>query len=189
MWAGWAYNVKHHKQLEYYHNYEWDKCSYFVFHARIHQQWLSYDDAIKPESLKWQHMIKTRIDENGRVCTKCKEYKLWDYFARTKWTTTRRTPDCLECRKQAKIEYRERTGRIKDREYKQKTRILQIGEKISFMEVVYIDWLPRDEIWEVVDKKKMQWYRIKSLLTGYYKTLDTTEWNINYKKYYKNPLF
>lgn len=150
---------------------------------------MSYDDAIKPESLEWKHMIKTRIDENGRVCTKCEEYKLWDCFARTKWTTTRRTPDCLECRRKAKIEYRERTKYKKDREYKQRTRKLEIGEKLSFMEVVYIDWMPRDEIWEVVDKKKMQWYRIKSLLTGYYKTLDTTEWNINYKKYYKNPLF
>ena len=110
MTAWWPHHIKHHKQLEFYHNYVWDKCSYSVFFARIHQQWLSYEEAIKPETLKWKHNIKTKYDEEWRVCVKCLEYKTRDKFHKNRVWLHNRTSDCINCRNKAKREYRKRTN-------------------------------------------------------------------------------
>lgn len=49
--------------------------------------------------------ITTHTDENGRVCTKCKEYKLWDNFSRCSATVSWYTPNCKQCRKETKTKY------------------------------------------------------------------------------------
>ena len=68
---------------------------------------------------------KTEVRENGRICTVCGIFKLRDEFARTKVTTTRRTPNCKACRNLAKQKARAE-GRTNDKQYKQKIRRLEI---------------------------------------------------------------
>lgn len=175
MTSWWPNNIKHHKQLEYYHSYIWDKPSYSVFFARIHQQWLPYEEAIKTETLKWKHLIKTKIDENWRICTNCLKYKPRNEFSRTKIWLTKRTPDCLECRNKRKREYRERTQYKKDHEYKTKHRKLDIWTIIIMEKERYIDWIPREDRYEVIKYKFKQWYMIRSLIDWIYKWIDLND--------------
>ena len=49
-----------------------------------------------------------------------------------------------------KKSYREKNWYAKDKEYKQRTRKLEIWSYIAFLNPVYIDWAPRENVWEVV---------------------------------------
>lgn len=182
--AWWAHNLKYKDLNSYRHNYEWEKCKITVFMARVRIYGKTKEEAILPV-LYIGVKPKNRCDDNGRVCNDCWEYKTWDMFSRMKTGYNHRSPNCLECRNKKKREYRAKTNRAKDREYKQRTRKLAIWDRVSFMEVVYKDWLPREEVWIVKDKKPMQAYTIQSELTELYGRLDTVEWNPNYKKFYK----
>lgn len=164
--------IKHHKILEYYKNYDNEKVSYSVYFARIKQQWMKKENAIKIQQLKWKHMIKTKISKDWRICTKCLQYKERKYFSKTKNTLTRYTSDCLECRRKAKQLYREKTKYNKDHEYKKKRRSIKLWTIICMDTPVYIDWIPREDKREVIDYKYKKWYMIKSLLTWYYKWID-----------------
>ena len=41
--------------------------------------------------------LKTKVDKNGRVCTKCEEYKTWDNFSNSKKTVTGKASSCKVC--------------------------------------------------------------------------------------------
>lgn len=179
--------IKHHKQLEFYHNYVWDKCSYSAFFARIHQQWLSYEEAIKPETLKWKHNIKTKYDEEWRVCVKCLEYKTRDKFHKNRVWLHNRTSDCINCRNKAKREYRKRTNYQKDHEYKKRRRTLEIWTIIVMEKERYIDWLPREDKYIVEKYEFKKWYMIKSLIDWIYKWIDLND-NWTRPRFYFNNL-
>ena len=186
MTAWWAYHIKRKEQLNYYHSYVWDKCSYPVFFARIHKHWYSYEEAINPESMKWKHMIKTEIKEDWRVCTKCLVFKPRNKFSKTKSTTTRRSADCLECRRKRKQEYRKKTNYNKDHEYKKIRRKLEIWTIITMEKERYIDWLPREDKWIVEKYEFKKWYLIKSLIDWIYKRIDLWD-NGTRPKFFLNP--
>lgn len=66
---------------------------------------------IQPRTPK---QFKTKIDDIGRVCTKCNEYKTWENFGetKTKKIITGRTSSCKQCKK----EKRKAIGRDTTRE-------------------------------------------------------------------------
>lgn len=161
--------------VDFYHNYTKEKVSYSVYFARIKQQWLSKEDAIKIQQLKGKHMIKTLIDLDWRVCTVCMEYKTWDKFSKTKTTSTSRTPNCLECRDKLKKKYRLETNYEQDREYKKKCRTLEIGTLIAMTTPRIIDWFPREDIREVIKYEYKKWYMIQSKVDWIYKRIDMND--------------
>ena len=76
----------------------------------------------------------------------------------------------------------------KDKERKIKTRTFETGQKIAFLKPIYIDWLPREDQWEVIGYRYKKGYILKSLHTGetkymtrynQYKDINTT-----YKDHY-----
>lgn len=176
-------NVKRPELVDFYHSYDKEKVSYSVYFARVKQQWMSKEEAIKIKQLKWKHMIKTLIDLDWRVCTHCMQYKTWDKFSKTKSTTTWRTPNCLECRQKLKKIYREATNYEKDREYKKKVRKLEIGSFIIMEKERYIDWLPREDRREVIKYVYKKWYMIKSTIDWIYRRIDMND-NSNKPKFY-----
>ena len=132
---------------------------------------------------------KTQISEDGRICTKCLVFKernefINDFSNKKTYKSTR----CKECIYKAKQEYRIRTNRAKDKEYREKKRKLEIGQIISFLDPIYIDWRPREDKRQVIDYKYKKWYKITSLLKRETKRLDTNDnhnKNINCKRFYK----
>jgi len=132
---------------------------------------------------------KTQISDDGRVCTKCLKFKLWkSYVNDYNNKKTHHSTKCKLCINKAKLDYRLRTNRAKDKEYKNKTRKLEVGQIISFLEPIYINWDPREDKQEVIDYKYNRWYTIKSLLTGETSRLDTNDnqsKNPNCKRFYK----
>ena len=45
-----------------------------------------------------ENQFKTQIDDHGRVCTKCLEYKLWDNFFASNKTATKKQSECKKCK-------------------------------------------------------------------------------------------
>lgn len=41
--------------------------------------------------------LKTKVDKEGRVCTKCEEYKTWDNYSNSKKTVTGKASSCKKC--------------------------------------------------------------------------------------------
>lgn len=173
-------NLKYKEANEYYHNYTWNKVCYENF-IRKTKRWLSFDVAI----IKKPREIKTRYDENGRVCTVCWKYKERENFWRLRNWFMKKDSKCYQCKNKKHKEYRIKTKWEIDKKYREKKRKLKIWEQISFWEIIYIDWLPREEIWVVKDKKPMQAYKLQSIYSGLWTNLDTVEGNTNYKKFYK----
>lgn len=58
---------------------------------------------------------KTRVDENGRVCTKCGKYKLWEEFHKGKGANGY-TPQCKQCVKEKDAQRHKEKQKIKDLE-------------------------------------------------------------------------
>lgn len=172
--AGGDHNVKYPDLVHWYRSYEGAKCSYWVFYGRVVRYWYPKEKAISPITLLRDNN-KTEVRENGRICTVCGVFKLRDEFARTKATTTGRTSNCKACRNEMKKSYREKNWYAKDKEYKQKTRKLEIWNYIAFLNPVYIDWAPRENVREVVGYQFKKGYQLKSVHTGACRTLDTND--------------
>ena len=170
---GGDYNVKHPELLSWYRSFEGEKCSYSVFFGRVVRYWYPKEKAISLTTLL-RNNNKTEVRENGRICTVCWQFKFRDEFARTKKTTTGRTPNCKECRNAAKKRARVE-GRTNDREYKLRTRKLEIWSYIAFLHPVYINWAPRENVREVVGYQFKKGYQLKSVHTGACRTLDTND--------------
>lgn len=77
--------------------------------VRLYESGMSYRAIAKQygvsKSLIWKriHMIVTkrsspaRWSEDGRVCTKCGEWKVWEDYPLDKQRTTNRNPKCKAC--------------------------------------------------------------------------------------------
>jgi len=48
--------------------------------------------------MKNSNKFLTRIDDKGRVCTKCDVYKTWDNYVKAAKTQTGRASECKECK-------------------------------------------------------------------------------------------
>ena len=168
-------NLKYVEMNSFYNDFEWDKCNYWCYFRRVKKQWLSFDKAISPEKLKKWPQSKTKVDDNGRECTKCLEYKEWDFFNKNNAWPNRKQNICKECQKKAKKEYRERTGGLKDKEYRKKKRILEIWSDIAFTKAVYIDWMPREDVYTIIKYVFHKWYLLQSKRTKEYRRLDTND--------------
>lgn len=130
--------------------------------------------------------FKTSIDDEGRICTECKEYKIRSKFSRTTLTTTKRTPNCKECRNKRKAIYRQNNNRITDILYKEKTRKLSVWTIISFPSEEIkdiIDW-NKDQQWKVIGYVNRKWHRLESTLNGNKRRLNTSlaKFRIQHKK-------
>ena len=163
-----TYALKHKELYERYENQQEPKTKWNYFANRVLRYWMSKEYAIQDKNLLWEARRKqnwTIIKEDGRVCSKCKQFKLRDEFAKTKNWINGRTSNCKECRNKMKAEYRSRTNYKIDHEYKIKKRNLQIWEQISF----------NDNIREVISYKFHKWYKVKSILTGDERMISTAD--------------
>ncbi len=158
---------------EIFQNIQWDKCCYEHFLKNI-RNWIDIKEAHKVINRN-----KTHIDEDWRVCVKCWEYKIWELYNTDRSNkTTWRQSKCRECAIKDKREYREKTNYLKDKEYKQKKRKLEIWQEIMIID----QWIP--ETYKVVKYKFKKWYMIQSTFTQYYKRIDTND-NKKSIKFYK----
>lgn len=160
------YNLKHKELYEWYNNQPEPKVKRAKFSNRIFQYWYSKEDALK--DVNWMSLKKRTkywiiIKENWRVCSKCKQFKEWNCFARTKEWINWYTCNCKECRNKMKADYRMRTNYTKDHEYKLNKRNLKQWDQIYF----------QDDIREVVSYKMKKWYLVKSILNGAEKRIST----------------
>lgn len=105
-------------------------------------------------------------DDNGRVCSCCKQYKARDQFSvdRSRFNARQRSYDCLECRREKKKAYRLKTWYAKDHEYKYKKRHLEIGDQIYF----------NSEIREVIDHK-YNGYIVRSIIFWNERRISTSD--------------
>ncbi len=181
----WPRNLKHHNLNQFYHEYDWPKIWYSTYLWRVLRYWYDKEIAIqKYIKLIWKSLIKWEVTRDGRNCTKCGEYKLWLHFTKNKEWPKWYDSKCRNCKKILKKEYRDKTNRQKDNEYRKNKRKLEIWKYIHLW-IIQIDWVIQPmEYRKVVDKKKMQSYKLQSMTTWYFCRLDTTEWNPNYKKFY-----
>lgn len=94
---------------------------------------------------------KCIIDDIGRECSKCFEYKKWYSYSRdnSKYAIRWKTSNCKKCRNKIKREYRNNNWYTVDRLYKQLNRTLYIWDIISY----------DNEEYKVVSYKYKQWYK------------------------------
>lgn len=80
---------------------------------------------MKPASAKeyfgLKKILESDFDEDGRVCTACGEYKLWENFNRHTRSTTGRTSQCKQCKKQKR--------RSKGRDYRREKYCAKLHKK------------------------------------------------------------
>lgn len=164
-------NTKHLKYKNLYTRYNQQqepKAKRSIFANRVLRCNITKTEALNPWSLLSFWKLKrfgSIVKENWRVCSKCKQFKLRDEFAKNKTGFNWRTCNCKECRNKAKAEYRLRTKYSKDHEYKRNKRNLHIWEQISF----------NDNIREVISYKFHKWYKVKSILTGDERMISTAD--------------
>ena len=68
-----------------------------------------------------------------------------------------------------------RSDTLKTKNTSKKTRKLEIWSYIAFLNPVYIDWAPRENVWEVVGYQFKKGYQLKSVHTGACRTLNTND--------------
>lgn len=166
MGAWWVHNLKHKELYERYNLQPSPKPKRQIFSARVIRYWYDKDSALTIWNMSWTKKRKTiQYDNNGRVCNKCKQYKCWDEFARSKIWLMQHTSICKICRNKAHQEYRDIGGREKDREYKHRKRYLTEWDQIYF----------NSEIREVQDYKSKKWYRVKSIVNWIERRISTSD--------------
>lgn len=171
----WPNNIKHVDIHTFYHSYQWEKCSYQIYFSRVVRHWYSMQEAIKPWDLRWKHMIKWHIDENGRECSVCKQYKQRSEYNKSKSGIQWYMNLCRQCTIVKKTAYREQTNRAKDRAYKESKRKLQIWQKVALCKPIYVDWYPREVIREVMKYELKNGYLLYSPLLKQYTRLSTSD--------------
>ena len=153
MTAWWVKHLKHIELYKWYKKQPKPKCKRAKFCARVVRYGYDREKALTTANLQSEKMMKrywSEIREGGRVCNKCREYKLRDKFARSKVWVKGYTSICKECRNKKHQEYRMNWGYEKDHEYKRKTRKLKAYEKIVW------NW----EVYSVLGYTYKKWYRI-----------------------------
>lgn len=83
----------------------------------------------------WKRSVWITKDDNGAICTKCWEYKTWEYYAKHPWTKTWRQTSCKDCYNKAQ----------KIRKKERKNKIIPVGIIKTSKQSNYWDW-----IWELV---------------------------------------
>lgn len=164
----WVLNLKYKELYERYNQQPEPKVKRSYFANRVLRCNITKTEALNPWSLLSFWKLKrfgSIVKEDWRVCTKCKQFKLRDEFAKNKTGFNWKTCDCKECRNKAKAEYRKRTNRSWDKKYKEERRHLKIWDQISF----------DDNIREVLSYKFKKWYTVKSILTGAERIIDTND--------------
>lgn len=177
MTAWWTHHIKHPELIERYRSFEWKKTTYRNFLNRVLNQLYEKEKAIIDTCYTGKRKIKWTFDNNWRECTNCKEYKEWKLFAKMKSWIHWRAPNCLECRRDKKRAYREKTNYEKDHEYKERTRKLEIWSIIMITQEAEKDLL---ELWyiqkrKVINYKFKKWYTIQSEQTRKIRTIDTND--------------
>ena len=145
--------MKHIELYQWYKKQPKPKCKRAKFCARVVRYGYDREKALTTDNLQSDKMLKrygSEIWEDGRVCNKCREYKLRDYFARSKVWVNWYTSICKECRNKQHKEYRINWWYEKDHEYKMRKRKLKPYEKIMF------NW----EVYSVIGYTYKKWYRI-----------------------------
>jgi len=175
MW--WANNIKHKELLERYKTQPDPKPKYTTFFGRVLRYWYTKEKAINPKSLLWLHFIKNPYQENWKVCNNCNQFKEWKDYNKNRAIKNWYNGKCRECMIQQKREYRKRTNRQKDKEYRLKTRKLATGDTLQFYDDVEKDLLQycRIQQRQVIWYEYKKWYRIKSLTTWHTDRLNTTQ--------------
>lgn len=181
-------SLKHKELLEWYHDHKAEYSPvYRNFYIRVVRYGMSKEEAMVYVR-DWKWAKKWNTDNNGRECSCCWVYKLRSEYHCSKLWYNKKTSDCIECRTKRKQEYRAKTNRKQDREYKQRKK-LEIGQTIAFTKEVYIDWLPREDQWRVIGYRMKKGYLLESVHTGdqkymsIYKQYGDIKWS--YKEHYK----
>lgn len=154
-------NLKHHELHKYYTEYEWLKAIYPNFINRVVRYGEAKETAIlKYGRIKCPNRLKSRVDDNGRVCTKCNKYKIWTEYSRSVTGCKGRTNDCKSCRNKHRQEYRKATNYKQDREYKKQKRTLELWSKIQLYRPTIIDWKPIRPIRTAIKYEFSKWYTL-----------------------------
>ena len=176
--------VKYKELNDFYRNHTDPKVLYNTFKTRILTYKYTDREKAITEKLYTSRRQNKWIDEDGRICTKCKQRKPRNMFAYTKATVCHMTSKCKECRNAEHRELRKRQWWLVDKARKDKQRKLIIGEKIALAQPRYINWLPREDIYQVVDYKYKRWYLLQSTIDWIYTWIDTWN-NPKSKKFYR----
>lgn len=179
-----ASHVKYKEINDYYRGYNNPRVKYNTFLQRIlYHGYTDREKAITEKKYTSRRKNKW-IDEDWRICTKCKQWKPREMFWFTKDTVCQMTSKCKECRNADHREQRKLTNYAADRQYKSKTRKLTIWEHIALQKPRYINWLPREDVYKVVDYKYKKWYLLQSIIDWIYTWIDTWN-NPKSKKFYR----
>lgn len=166
MVAWWLYNLKHKELYEWYQQQAEPKCVWWKFISRVSKYGYEKEKALTTESIyKEKRRAKIKRDENGRVCNTCKQYKTRDEFSYNKVWFHERNPSCKVCKNKAHAEYRANWWHLKDQEYKQRRRKLNIWDQVYF----------NSEIREVIDYRNNRWYWVKSIVSWVERRIDTND--------------
>lgn len=161
-------NLKHKELYERYNQQPWPKAKRSIFSYRVIRCWYDKIDALNPDSLLKQAKRKQfncTYDENWRVCTKCWEYKVWSEYAKNKVWVCGFTSKCKDCRNKYHQEYRDKTNRARDKQYKIEKRKLNIWDQVYF----------NSQIREVAEYKSNRWYKVVSIMTWEERRLSTSD--------------
>ena len=159
--------IKNIELYKRYKEYVWEKPKRPTFRERVLKYWYTKREAIDPKrdirrSKRNKHIKR---DEKGRVCNSCNEYKEREEYSYNKVWFHQRNGTCKKCKNQFHQEYRNKGGREKDKEYKEKKRKLNIWEQVYF----------NNEIREVQGYQYKKWYTVKSIINGTERRLDTND--------------
>lgn len=177
-------HVKYKEVNDFWRNHTDPKVPYNTFKTRIDRYWYTDREKAITEKKYTSRRKNHWIYEDGRVCTKCKQRKPREMFAYTKDTVCHMTSKCKECRNTYHRELRVRQNYEVDRRYKEKYRKLTIWEHIALQTPRYIDWLPREDVYKVIDYKSNKWYLLQSIIDWIYTWIDTWN-NPKSKKFYR----
>jgi len=176
--------VKYKEINDYRRNHADPKVCYATFRTRILVYKYTDREKAITEKLYTSRRKSHWIDEDWRICTKCKQRKPREMFSYTKDSICWMTSKCKECRNAEHRELRKRQNYKADRDYKDRRRKLTIGEHIALQTPRYINWLPREDIYKVVDYKYKKWYLLQSIIDWIYTWIDTWN-NPKSKKFYR----
>ena len=129
-----ALHAKYKEQREYYDSYKYKKCPYPLFRARF-VKWVPLDQSIRHLSLR----IKSdRVNETGRECTKCKEFKHWVFFSKMSNGLNGHSTDCLDCRNlKHRKERMNKDLQEKEKQYKRDKRSTEEWKTKTFFDNIY----------------------------------------------------
>ena len=164
----WVHNLKHKELYSRYNMQPDPKPIRQKFASRVVIYWASREEALNcVDYLKKRKRERfwTVIKEDWRVCSKCKQFKEWNQFSKTRDWINWFSSNCKECRNKQKMEYRKRTQYAKDHEYKIRKRNLNAWDQIYF----------QDDIREVKEYKMKKWYLVKSILNGTERRISTAD--------------